>query len=150
MMRLALLACLICLTTPALADTPEMVFAEAAKECAAQDNGVFAPGDAAVSEFDLTGDGVPEQIVNAAGFQCSTLAALYGGTGGNRISVLAGGKRFDWMVLGYQVVKTEWGPPVLLMAVHGSRCHSTGDQPCYEAVVWGADGFLSVAASEAE
>jgi hypothetical protein len=149
-MRHLIAVCLICLSHAALADTPEMIYAEAAKDCAAQENGVFAPGDNAVTEVELTGDTTPEQIVTAGGFQCSTLAAMYGGTGGSRISVLAGGKRFDWTVLGYQVVKTEWGPPVLLMAVHGARCHTTGDQPCYEAVVWGVDGFLSVAAPEAE
>jgi hypothetical protein len=129
---------------PDAAVTVDGIYAEATADCTATDQGVFKPGNSPVSEADLTGDGAPEQIINMAGFECSTLASFYGGTGGAPIVVLADGKRFDWRVLGYQIVPVEYMPPVLLMSVHGGECNATGSDPCVEAVVWNGEIFLSV------
>ncbi len=130
------------------ATTVAGVFEEAAAECASVDAGIFAPGDAAgdtaVTEVDLTGDGSPEQIIDLAGFTCSTLASFYGGTGGAPIVVLAGGRRFDWTVLGHRVIPWDGLPPVLLMSVHGGLCGGTGSDPCVQAAVWNGAAFMTI------
>lgn len=129
--------------TPA-ATTVEGIYAEATADCARADNGIFLPGDTKVAEVDLTGDGVAEQIIDETGFACSTLASLYGGTGGGPLVVLANGKRFEWTTLGYKIVTMDYLPPVLLMSVFGGVCGGTGSDPCAEAVVWNGETFLAV------
>lgn len=120
------------------------IYAAAKADCATFDNGVFSPGDSPVAESDLTGDGKPEQIVNFAGFQCSTLAGYYFSTGGSPIVVLADGKRWVWTALSYQIVKVPDSPQVLLLMVHGGECGGTGSDPCFDAVVWNSETFLGV------
>jgi hypothetical protein len=124
--------------------TPDMIYKDAAAQCAQIDNGVFSPGDAPLIDTELTGDAQPEQIIDWSSFTCSTVAAFVGGTGGTPISVLAGGQRFDWTVLDYKVVPMKYAPPVLLMMMHGSECNATGALACFEAVVWGGETFLSI------
>lgn len=147
MRLLPVAVCLMAFAKAVHAETPvtiDGIYAAAAADCATFDKGVFSPGDKPVTEADLTGDGKPEQIVDMAGFECSTLASFYGGTGGAPIVVLADGKRWDWTALGFQVVQVEYAPPVLLMMVHGGACGATGSDACFDAVVWNGETFLSV------
>jgi hypothetical protein len=140
MLRLALAA--LFLGLPAHAQSVEDVLAEAAADCSSFENGAFAAAPTAVSTPDVTGDGQPDSVVDYAGFTCSTVASMWGGTGGTSLAVLADGKRFDFLALGWQVL--DWAGPVLLLDVHGIECGGTGSDRCVKALVWGAEGFLSV------
>lgn len=140
MKRLAVLLAL--LPTPGLAVTVDDILAEATADCASFDKGVLTVNPSAVHQIELTGDSNPETLVDWAGFDCSTMASAWGGTGGNLLSVLINGQRSDFMALGWTVAQVNG--PVLVLALHGSECHATGSEPCAEALVWGGDSLLSV------
>ena len=76
-----------------LASAAELI--ETAKvECARFDDGQFDATDSAVTSHDITGDGRPEQIVDASQFSCSTSASMWGGSGGTFLWVLVEGKAY--------------------------------------------------------
>lgn len=129
---------------PAQALTAEDIIAEARADCASFEKGEMVVMEGAVQEVELTGAAPPEQLVDWSKFNCSTAASLWGGTGGQSISLLSSGLRQDWLVRGWQVV--QFGQPVLLLQLHGAECGGNGAQPCVEALVWGGESFLSVRA----
>ncbi len=135
----AVLACL--LPMSALAD-PDTILADAAKSCAGQDNGIFA-AEGAVRQIDMTGDGTDDTIVDEALFTCTTAASLYGGSGGSMIHIFANGTQSSFLVQGYETVR--WGDVlIVLLAVDGSSCNTISANPCFEALTWVEDRFLSV------
>ena len=120
----------------------EDILAGAAKDCAGYDNGVFELRSPP-TQVDLTGDGVPETILDEGTFSCSSSASFYGGTGGSMIHVINGD--VDMVRLARDWTVHEWnGKQVLLLYLHGSECFGAGMRPCVEALVWGDDGFASV------
>lgn len=144
-MRLTAFACLAVLlpTAAAAADPVQAILDEAAAACASFENGTFAAPPAAMTAVDLTGDGRPDTVVDELRFTCSTAASLYGGTGGSLIHAVVGPTRADFLTLGWKVIPMGQDV-VLLMAVHGLHCDGTGSDPCFEAVTWNGDRFLSV------
>ena len=148
MRALALLALVV--ASPAFAQSADAVLAQAKADCAAIDNGVFAAPDA-VTEVDLTGDGTPDQLIDSAKFQCSTSPSYWGGTGGNWLAVLAGGKEFDFLAQEWQVLS--WNDrPVLLLWHNGGDCGGAGADPCVQALVWSdfRERFMTVAADQGQ
>ena len=130
---------------PAQALTAEDIITEARGDCASFDKGEMAVMEGAVQEVELTGSAPAEVVVDWSKFNCSTAASLWGGTGGQSMSLLTNGQRQDWLVLGWQVV--QFGQPVLLLQLHGTECGGSGAQACVEALVWGGERFLSVRAA---
>ena len=141
-MRLAALAIATAfLPTLAAADV-ETILADAAKACTEQDNGTFT-SEGAVKEVDLTGDGTADTVVDEALFQCSTAASLYGGSGGSMVHFIANGSETTRLVQGWDTAN--WaGSTLVLLALHGSECGGAGVDPCFEAMTWGANSFVSV------
>ena len=94
--------------------------------------------DSAIFAYDFTGDGQPEQIVDASQFACSTAASMWGGTGGTMLWVVVDEQPYEFLAHRWKVVDM-YGQNVLLLAVHSYQC---GDSvgPCYRALVW-SDGF---------
>ena len=131
--------------TPAQALTADDIIAEARADCASFDKGEMVVMEGAVQEVELTATAPAEVLVDWSKFNCSTAASLWGGTGGQTMSLLSEGLRQDWLVLGWQVA--QFGQPVLLLQLHGTECGGTGSQPCVEALVWGGESFLSVRAA---
>jgi hypothetical protein len=130
------------LPTLATADV-DTILAEAAKACAALDNGVLT-SDGAVKEIDLTGDGTPDTVVDEAVLQCSTSASLFnGGTGGSVVHFLANGTETSYLVKDWDTANWE-GATLILLALHGGECGGAGVDPCFEALTWGANRFVSV------
>ena len=111
---------------------------KAKNECTKLDDGKFNATDQAITLHDLTGDGRPEEIIDASQFPCSTAASLWGGTGGTYLWLIVDGKTYEFLAHKWQVVDVD-GQNVLLLAVHSSEC---GDKigSCYRALVWD-DGF---------
>ena len=134
MIRLAILLCL--LAAPACAeDTVAAILAEAKADCASLDGGTFDAPAGTITEVDLTGDGKPEQVVDAAKFNCSTSASYWGGTGGSQLSLVVDGKRLDYFAQEWKVIA--WNKaPVLLLWLNGDECGGAGVDPCVEALVW--------------
>jgi hypothetical protein len=87
---------------------------------------------------DFTGDGRPEEVVDAAQFSCSTAASMWGGSGGTYLWVIVGSQTYEFLAHKWRVVDID-GQKVLLLAVHSSQC-SDAIGPCYRAFVW-EDGF---------
>ncbi len=143
--RFLLSLALLALPVAAHALTSEDILAEARADCAGFEAGSLTVMEGAVQEVELTGTGPAEVLVDWSKFNCSSAASLWGGTGGQTLSLLAGGIRQDWLVLGWQVA--QFGQPVLLVQLHGSECGGSGSQPCVEALVWGGESFLSVRAA---
>ena len=141
-MRTAVIAVLACLLPlSALAD-PDTILADAAKACAGQDNGVFA-SEGAVRQIDMTGDGTEDTIVDEALFTCTTAASLYAGSGGSMIHVFVNGTQSSFLVQGYETVR--WADVlIVLLAVDGSSCNTISANPCFEALTWVEDRFVSV------
>lgn len=141
-MRQSLIAALFCLLPAAAFADPDRILADAAAICAEQDNGVFA-ADGAVQQIDVTGDGTPDTLVDEARFTCSTAASLFIGSGGSVIHVFANGTENMFFVQGFETVR--WGDYlILLLAVSGSACNTANADPCFEALTWAGDRFLSV------
>jgi len=117
---------------------------DAAKvECKALDNGEFSTTEKTIQLADVTGDGRPEEILDASQFACSTAASLYCGTGGCPITVIVDGKGHEFFGHGWKVFK--WGKlPILLVRQHGSSCGSYGATPCVGAYTWSDGKFYSL------
>jgi hypothetical protein len=119
------------------------ILAAAAAECAAFENGSFTAPPEAVVQIDLTGNGVADTVIDAALFQCSSAASLYGGSGGSMVTVVADGQLSTYLAQAWQVI--DWsGVKVLLLFHNGTDCGGYGAQPCVEALVWGGERFMSV------
>jgi hypothetical protein len=143
MRRFLIVLGLALLPLPALASV-DTILSEAAAMCTEQDNGVFS-SEGAVRSLDVTGDGQPDTLVDELLFTCSTAASLYGGSGGSMIHVFVGDAQSEFLVQGYEILN--WaGRTILLLAVHGTNCNSIGADPCFEALVWNGERFLSVRA----
>ena len=111
---------------------------KAKRECAEIDDGKFNATEQAIKLHDFTGDGRPEEIVDASQFSCSTAASLWSGTGGTYLWLIVDGKTYEFLAHKWQVVDVDVHK-VLLLAVHSSECSDTIG-PCYRALVWD-DGF---------
>jgi hypothetical protein len=120
-----------------LASAAELV-ERAKNECARFDGGKFNATDKAITLHDFTGDGRPEEVVDASQFSCSTSASMWGGSGGTLLWVLVDGKEHEFLAHKWRIVDVD-GQKVLLLAVHSSECSDTVG-PCYRALVW-SDGF---------
>lgn len=114
---------------------------KAKKECAAMDNGEFNATEQTITLHDFTGDGRPEELVDASQFSCSTALSLWGGTGGTYLWVVVDGETYEFLAHQWKVVDM-YGKNVLLLAVHSSEC-SDDIGPCYRAQVWD-DGFRTI------
>jgi hypothetical protein len=110
----------------------------ARSECARFEGGNFHATEQAITLHDLTGDGRPEEIVDASQFSCSTSASMWGGSGGTFLWVLIDGERHEFLAHKWRIVDVD-GQSVLLLAVHSSECSETIG-PCYRALVW-SEGF---------
>ena len=117
------------------------LFQQAKLECGRFDEGQFSATDKAITMHDFTGDGRPEEVIDASQFSCSTAASMWGGSGGRLLWVLVDGKKHEFLAHKWQVVDVD-GQKVLLLAVHSSECSDIVG-PCYRALVW-SDGFRTV------
>jgi len=79
------------------------VLEEARENCARFEDGTFEPRDA-VQRVDLTGDGMPETVVDESRFSCSSAASMYCGTGGCMVRAIVGDQTFSWLAKGWRVV----------------------------------------------
>ena len=136
-------ATILAIPPPALAsEAATAVVDQARADCRAFEDGVLETTDEAITLIDLTGDGRPDELVDAAGFHCSS-GNLFCGTGGCPVTAIVDGAPTEFLAKGWTVV--DWGPlSVLLLQVHGSACGGTNLRTCVEAVVWSEDGFRSV------
>ena len=141
-MRTAVIAVLACLLPMSALADPDTILADAAKACAEQDNGVFA-SEGAVRQIDMTGDGTEDTIVDEALFTCTTAASLYAGSGGSMIHVFVNGAQSSFLVQGYETVR--WGDNlIVLLALGGTDCNTINANPCFEALTWVDDRFVTV------
>jgi len=111
---------------------------KAKEECASMDNGEFNTTEQTIMLHDFTGEGRPEELVDASQFSCSTALSLWGGSGGTYLWVVVDGEAHEFLAHQWKVVDM-YGQNVLLLAVHSSEC-SDDIGPCYRAHVWD-DGF---------
>jgi hypothetical protein len=114
----------------------------AKSECANFENGKFYTTEETITLHDFTGDGRPEEIVDASQFSCSTSVSMWNGSGGTLLWVLVDGAKHEFLAHKWRVVDVD-GQKVLLLAVHSSQCSDTVG-PCYRALVWGDDGFRTI------
>ena len=115
------------------------------QHCESFQNGIFEPRDA-VQPVDLTGDGVPETVVDEFRFACSSAASMYCGTGGCMLRAIVGDQTFSWLAKGWKVV--DWtGDRIHLMQIHGANCGGR-IPPLLRSRVWSDGGFASVRCTE--
>jgi len=114
---------------------------KAKSQCSSFDGGNFNATERTITLHDLTGDGRPEEIVDASQFSCSTSASMWGGSGGTFLWVIVDGKAHEFLAHKWRVVDVD-RDKILLLAVHSSECSDTLG-PCYRALVWG-DGFRTI------
>jgi len=114
---------------------------KAKSECASFESGKFNATEQAITLHDFTGDGRPEEIVDASQFSCSTSASMWGGTGGTYLWVIVDGKAYEFLAHKWRVVDVDM-QQILLLAVHSSECSDTIG-PCYRALFW-SDGFRTI------
>ena len=132
----------LCLSPLAFGADPSPAASEiiqnAKEECARFEDGEFHATEQAISLHDFTGDGQPEEVVDASQFSCSTSASMWGGSGGTFLWIVVDGKPYEFLANRWKAIDFD-GQPVLLLAVHSSECSDTIG-PCFRALVW-SDGF---------
>ena len=116
---------------------------KAKNQCSSLDGGNFNATERTITLHDLTGDGRPEEIVDASQFSCSTSISMWGGSGGTFLWVIVDGKAYEFLAHKWRVVDVD-RDKILLLAVHSSECSDTIG-PCYRALVW-SDGFRTTRA----
>ena len=111
---------------------------KAKQECNDIENGKFHSTVRAITLHDITGDGQPEEFVDASQFSCSTAMTLWGGSGGTYLWIIVDDKEYEFLAHQWRVIDID-GQSVILLAVHSYEC---GDDigPCYRALAW-QDGF---------
>ena len=133
---------LLCFSSTVMGDelltTATEIVQKAKSECASFEGGKFNATEQTITLHDFTGDGRPEEIVDASQFSCSTSVSMWGGSGGTFLWVLVDGKKYEYLAHKWRVVDVD-GQNVLLLAVHSSECADTIG-PCYRALVW-SNGF---------
>jgi hypothetical protein len=130
------------LALPASAGPLADILAEAEAACAGFESGIFDPADA-VTEIDLTGDGLPDTLIDESKFTCTTAASMYCGSGGCMLHAIVGDTETTWQSLGWKTLN--WGPDtILLVGRDGGWCGGAGSQHCYEALNWSQGAFRSV------
>lgn len=142
-MRWLLALMVVLLPGAALAGPADAILAQAAADCAAFEDGSFTAGPDAVQEIDLTGDGLPEVVVDAGRFQCSSAASLYGGSGGTGLTVIVGDTAVAFLAEAWTVTGFA-GRKVLLVWHNGVDCGGIGVDPCVEALIWNGERFMTV------
>ena len=114
---------------------------KAKNQCSSFEGGKFNATERAITLHDVTGNGRPEEVVDASQFSCSTSASMWGGSGGMFLWVIVDGKAYEFLAHKWRVVDVDRNK-ILLLAVHSSECSDTIG-PCYRALVWG-DGFRTI------
>ncbi|MEM6934341.1 MAG: hypothetical protein AAF526_12240 [Pseudomonadota bacterium] len=127
---------------PAQATSPEEVLDQARSDCNGLDNGILEAGEDAIVRVDVSGDGQPDEIVDANHLSCTSARSLFCGTGGCAVTVIVDGTTTEFLAKGWQVVDFA-GSPVFLLAVHGSECGGDNTRRCVIAHVWQNDRFNS-------
>jgi hypothetical protein len=125
-------------------DEAQRLLDSAARDCADYEGGVFTASPTALIAVDLTGDRIDDEIVDQGLFVCSSTEAMFCGSVGCTISAIVDGERFSWVAYSWTVVDWE-ASRILLLSRHGDICATGPDDPCYEALVWNGDRFVSVA-----
>jgi hypothetical protein len=125
------------------ADLAAEVLKRAAEHCRSINDGEFHADEGAITQLDLTGDGAPEQVVDANHFSCSTAVTPYCGSGGCPLTVIVEGKPVEFQALRWKVIHWD-DQPVLLLHVYSAACESADWQPCIKALVWSNGSFRSV------
>ena len=115
---------------------------KAKNQCSSLDGGNFNATERTITLHDFTGNGRPEEVVDASQFSCSTSVSMFGGSGGTFLWVLVDGRAHEFLAHKWRVVDVD-GQKVLLLAVHSSECSDTLG-PCYRALVWSDDGFRTI------
>lgn len=112
---------------------------EAAQQtCLDFENGQFTLEFGAVHRVDLDGDNERDWVLDEAGFNCSTAASLYCGTGGCMSHFLTEDRLLSLLNQGWDL-RNMGAFLVLLVDVHGSQCGGINPTPCVTASVWDPD-----------
>ena len=144
-LALPLLACAAAGAPAAASDQAQALLEGAAADCRDYESGEFTASPSAVTAVDLTGDGIDDEIVDEGFFLCTSTEQMFCGSVGCTIHAIVDRERFGWVAYSWTVVDWETSR-ILLLSRHGDICGSPAtDDPCYEALVWNGDRFLTVA-----
>ena len=131
----------------AAAGPADRLLAAAAAGCAALDGGVMTVPEEALVRVDLSGDGTPDALLDESRLECSTAASAFQGSGGAMLHAVVGEAVTSWQATGWRLL--DWNQDrLLLIGRDGGWCGASGAERCYEAVVWSAGRFLSLAPGE--
>lgn len=113
----------------------------AEQACSNFEAGQFSLAFGAVLRVDLDGDIDQDWVLDEAGFNCSTAASLFCGTGGCVSHFLVDGQLHSLLNRGWDMARLGT-LPVLLADLHGSQCDGINPTPCVVASVWDAEKNL--------
>ena len=103
----------------------ELLIDEGAKWC----EGDFTLTSEAIRVIELDEVGGSLTVLDEAGFECSTSASMYCGSGGCRAHFLLKADSLSIQVQGW-----EYSDGKILLGLHGSTCGQVGAEPCYKTV----------------
>ena len=98
---------------------------EGAKWC----DGDFSLASETIRVIELDEVGESLTVLDEAGFQCSTMASVYCGSGGCKVHFLLKADSLSIQVQGW-----EYSDGKILLGLHGSTCGQVGAEPCYKTV----------------
>lgn len=103
----------------------KLLIDEGAKWC----EGDFTLTSEAIRVIELDEVGGSLTVLDEAGFECSTSASMYCGSGGCRAHFLLKADSLSIQVQGW-----EYSDGKILLGLHGFTCGQIGAQPCYKTV----------------
>jgi len=113
------------------------------QDCESTFQGSLNIKEGALSEVDVTGDKIPDEIVDWRHLQCSTALTTYCGSAGCPVTIIVDNEvKFRRHVQDWTIV--EWHSPILLFAVHGIECGDSNLGRCIRAVVWNDGEFKTI------
>jgi hypothetical protein len=121
--------------------TATAIMQQAKKDCEKVNGGEFNSTERTVTLHDFTGDGRPEEVVDASQFACSTAASLWGGTGGTPLWVIVDGKAHEFKALQWKVVDSG-KKKILKLALNPSECGDSSGA-CYRTLTWDGNSFAA-------
>ena len=99
----------------------------------------------AVKYIDMSGDGeIDVTVVDEHEFFCPDEGySYYCGSGGCMVYFLAETDQLEGLIRGWEVLQSEWGDKIILLALHGSSCRQAGAVPCFKAISFYKGRFVS-------
>jgi len=121
----------------------DQLIRDARQRCAAYAGGQLGYQPGTIRVIDLNRDGIEDEIVDESTYTCTSSSSLFCDATGCALKVIVNNRILERRVRQWQIL--DWdNDRMLLLALDGSQCGTSGAGGCYEAITWVDGDFRSV------